>query len=83
MITLDAYRVSVGCFCPRLLSTTCFIKRAYRGFYNELLLMNRFYSIYRFLKQVCVREAGLDKKINWGTPYSCCTELIPWKSICS
>jgi len=55
MITLDAYRISIGCFCPRLLSTISFIKRAYRNYYNDILFMNRLYSGYCFLKYVCVR----------------------------
>jgi len=55
MITLDSYRVSIGCFSPRIHSKTSFIKRAYRDYFNDILLMNRFSSIAIFLKRVSVR----------------------------
>jgi len=55
MITLEAYRVSTDCFSHGLFSTPPFIKCAYRGYYNDILLMNRFLSIYKFLQRFCVR----------------------------
>jgi len=49
MISIETYRVSIGCFATRIFSRTSFIKRAYRGYYNDILLMSRFSSIFKFL----------------------------------
>jgi len=55
MITLESYRICIGCFSSRLFSTTAFIKRSYRNYYNDIFFMNRFFSAYCFLKYVSVR----------------------------
>jgi len=55
MITLEAYRISIGCFSPRFRSTISWIKRVYRDYYKDILLTNRFSSIASFLKSFSVR----------------------------
>jgi len=47
--------VSIGCYIPRLFSRTSFIKRVYRGYFNDILLMSRFSSIYKFLSPNFIR----------------------------
>jgi len=55
MITLEAYRLSIGCFSPRVRFPTSFIKRAYRNYYEDILLMSRFSSVCNILKRVNIR----------------------------
>ena len=46
MITLEAYRISIGCFIPKLksLKATSFIKQVYRKFYDDVMRISRFSS---------------------------------------
>jgi len=54
MISFEQYITAIGGFNPKLKFRTSFVKRAYRGYFYDILFMLRFYTPSSYLRKYII-----------------------------